>query len=258
MNAGRPIGGFFMFIVLLLGLTAFAVYSNSEKSEDKAIKRIIISGNTLGSAESYLNYTGINADDIDSSLSLDEIRQRFRTHPYLSDAEIIIRPKGIVEVKLQEKEMLCLIELKSGSYLLTEERELLPVLRRLVRVDYPHILNSTVEEVKVFDRISNEDVLEACKIIEMAKIIDPQLYSSLSTVNLREGREIVITFSDMDCFVLFGKGDIARKLCSLEKIRTNAELYRMLIEESGYLDVRFQNYVYLGGREERNSRENQL
>jgi hypothetical protein len=62
----------------------------------------------------------------------------------------------------------------------------------------------------------------------------------------------------MDCFVLFGKGDIARKLCSLEKIRTNAELYRMLIEESGYLDVRFQNYVYLGGREERNSRENQL
>jgi hypothetical protein len=70
--------------------------------------------------------------------------------------------------------------------------------------------------------------------------------NSLSEINLRNGGDIIISFSGLKAPVIFGKHGAAKKMVYLEMLWDKILDGKSLADNSEFVDLRFANEIFIG------------
>ncbi len=208
---------------------------------------IELSGNNLLSENDYLTSADLSDIAADKNLSLPEIKDRFDKHPYLENADVEYAGSGVVKVVLTEKKLMAIIINNGEPYFITNSFEILPMLSNTKFGDLPVISNAgTLNNFAPLSIQKSEDIVEAFKIIDAAKLTNTEISKKISEINLRNGGDIVLTLSGIRPPVIFGRGEEAKKMIYFEIMFEGMNNGNDLVDNSEYIDLRFANEIFLG------------
>ncbi len=238
--------GTFLFLVLISGLI-YLIFFRIKNTGEQEIKTIEVTGNSLLSGSSYLDYAKLNDHSSYTDISLSAIKSRFERHPYIQKADVEYLSGHIARVVVTEKKIEAVLIYKEEPNFITDDFELLPVLQNTKLTDLPVIINPQIDQpLKQYSKIKSADIEQALKIIEASKLASKSIAGKLSEINLRGGGDIVLSFSGIKPLVLFGRGGTAEKMVYLDAVWNGITDGSSLAENSEYIDLRFPDEVYLG------------
>jgi cell division septal protein FtsQ len=235
--------------VVLISLLFYLIFFLAERNGKGEIEMIEVMGNNLLNEADYLNFTMLgNSGSINIPLPI--IKDRFEKHPYVKSAEVEYSTNKYAKVFLTEKKIMAVVLIEPEPYFLTEEFQLLPMFINTKFVDVPVISNPGVDRsTRPLNYLRNENLVQAFKIIDALKMTNQKLSSSLSEINLRNGGDIILTFSGLKAPVIFGKNGASRKMVYLEMLWDKILNGKALVENSEYVDLRFANEIFIGSTE---------
>jgi len=239
----NKIFGLFFFLVLCGGI--IYLIANAKAVQKDNYSNIKITGNHLLSGEEYLAYTNLNDSSKYDELNLTGVKTRFLEQPYVASAEVSFDGISSIMVELLEKEPKALVLNKNELNLITESGELLPALNKNVIKNLPIISNAGRTAKNSYGELNFKP---AFRIIDAIKIIDENIYNRLAEINLRNGGDILMTFSGLTFPVIFGKGNEARKMLAFENIWKGLSLGKKSNQSIEYIDLRYKNKIYIGNR----------
>ncbi len=236
-----------VLFVLLISLLIFLTFMLNNKTEEKKIQMIKLSGNNLLTQSEYLHFTKLDDASSYSGLTLPVIKDRIEKHPYVAYADVQFENKNLVSIEIIEKKIKAILLDGGEPHFITDDFQVLPYYENTKYVDFPIISNlKEKDKIKSLEILKNEDTKHAFRIIEAIKLTNSNILKRLSEINLGKGGDIVLTFSGLRPSVIFGRGEEAKKMVYLEilwegKIETKIDLTK-----SDYVDLRFANDVFLG------------
>ena len=243
MKAGSKIFGIFFFILIISFF--FYLILLPKKMIKKNINKIELSGNKFLIVNDYLKQTKLSDLKNYNDIPLSVIEDRLEKHPYISRADVELKGNKILAY-VTERKMIAIIIKKTDLYFVSDNFEILPLMPKTKLIDLPVISNpANNDDIKPFTYIKNNGLLDALKIIESIKLTDQAILNHLSEINLRNGGDIILTFSGYPVPVIFGRGDEVRKMIYLESLWENKDLNNM-IRNSSYIDLRFAGNIYAG------------
>jgi cell division protein FtsQ len=240
-------------VVLLSVIVLFTVYLSlftySKKGKEE-IKMINIHGNNLLNAEIYLRFADLDQSSVYDDINLNIIKRRIEEHPYVAKAEVKSDGLGNVDVKIKEKDIYAVLLTRAEPYFVTNDFELLKIMEYTTYSDIPVISNFRLSEKIVPSKVyKTEDIVEAFKIIDAAKITDIELARKISEINLKNGGDIVLTFSGVNYPVVFGRGNESKKMIYLSLVWERINNLKASYQNTEYIDLRFNNEAYIGSKE---------
>ena len=237
--------GLFVTLGLLSGVIYFSLFLYEDKGRE-VISDMKIVGNHLLESDKYLKFAMLQDTSEYEFLSLNDIKKKFIDHYYIKDVKLKTNGKGTAIVTLTEKDLFAFILAGNESYFITHDYEVLPVIPGTEFSDLPVITNiKDSKEIKANTFCETEDLVQAFRIINAAKVVDRKLALKLSEINLKKGGDVIITFSEQLCPVLFGRKNEIAKMLALKELKTDLKL-NSLTRESKYIDLRFSNSAFLG------------
>jgi cell division septal protein FtsQ len=233
------------FLIISIALIFLSVKLKS--NTDYKINSVLLEGNTHLSEEQLLQYVNITDKDSYNNLTLQVIKDRFEKHPYIQTADVRYDGNGQVSVKLHEKTFESVLIDSTGKYLLTEKLQMLPVLPQSKKIDYPVISNPFIPNgIKVLASFKkNYDLVTAAKIISTVKLLNQELYDNLSSVDLENGGDVILNFSNFDYSVIVGRGSEIRKIISFNNFWSYLK-GKEINKHMEYVDLRYSGHIYLG------------
>lgn len=236
-------------VLFLLALTALMLYMSFNLDEERqyTIEVIEIDGDVHLPKDRYYKFAKLDDEEKYPQLKLEVIKDRLDKHPYVSRAHIKYDGEKKVSVEIAEKEFEALLLNKGRQYLVTSGFEVLPMLPYSKQIDYPVISNpAIVDSLAMFKSCKrNTDVVKAFKIISAVKLLDPELYSSLSEVDMRNGKDIILYFSNIDYPVVIGRKNEIRKIAYFNTLWKGLK-HNQINSVIRYVDLRFDEHIYLG------------
>jgi cell division septal protein FtsQ len=151
-----------------------------------------------------------------------------------------------VNVVLHEKEIGAILLSKSEPFLITNDYQVLPIYPSTKLSDLPVISNAEdIDKIEPLENFNNQDILQAFKIMEAAALTDENIIKRLSEINLKNGSDVILTFSGIQAPVIFGRKEEAKKMVYLNII------WDTMVEGADersveYIDLRFANEIYVG------------
>jgi cell division septal protein FtsQ len=234
-----------IFIVLLL-CVAYLVYYSGKIVKDETIKSVKVSGNKLLSERDYLSFTRLLDASVKNKFSLPIIKNRFEKHPYVSDVTVKLINEKEARVYLNEKKIYAVIIEGSEAMFAADGFEVLPVLQNTKVFDVPVLSNLNEKNLRPLMRLKNKDMIQAYKIIDAAELTNYKMLKDMTEINLRNGGDIILSFSGLSIPVIFGRNQEAEKFVFLETLFSNNLINTNLLLESNYIDLRFYNDIYIG------------
>ncbi len=245
-GAKSKIPGALLFVILISALF-YLIFFSHKKANKGEIKMIKISGNNLLPSLDYLKFAKLENSSNYVKLTLADIRTRIEKHPYVQKADVAYEGNNEVKIYLKEKVIEAVIIIDGEPHFITEDFQILPMLPDIKMLDMPVISNPLLnEKVGQLSYIRTDDITEAFKIIDAAKLTNVNMYRKLSEINLRNGGDIILTFSGIKPPILFGKGEDAEKMVYLDTIWDGMILGNDLVNNSEYIDLRFSNEIFVG------------
>ena len=139
---------------------------------------------------------------------------------------------------------------RTEPYFLTNDFELLKIHEFTTYSDIPVISNFRMSEKLVPAKVyKSEDIVDAFRIIDAAKITDIELSKNLSEINLKSGGDVVLTFSGVNYPVVFGRGNESKKMIYLSLVWERINNLKASFQNTEYIDLRFNNEAYIGSKE---------
>jgi cell division septal protein FtsQ len=247
-----------VFFVCVLGGILYLSLNVKNKSNSMVLS-ISIEGNEHLSVEQYLSYTNLLDKNSYPSLTLQMIKDRLEKHPYVEHADVRYDGVGKVAIRISEKVFESLLLKKEEHYLLTDRLQILPILPQTKKIDIPVIsIDSLTGGFKVLSSLRNNyEVVTAVKLISAVKLINPELYDNLSSIDLQNAKDIIIDLSSVNYQIRLGRGNELNKIICFSnfwKYLKGKEINKYM----EYVDLRFSGHVYLGiiepGKEEGNKK----
>jgi|SRR5690554_21619 len=232
-----------VFILLLLSV-AYLVFHSNRIKENPVIESIKLSGNNLLNENEYLSFARLDNIKNYKGLTLQIIKSRLEKHPYIKNAEVKLKNEKEVIVYLTEKKIYGVIIQNNKALFAAENFQILPVFPDTKLMDIPVLSNvSGSNKFEPLKKIINEDITQAYKIIDASELTDAKPLKAISEINLRNGGDVILTYSGITIPVIFGRNNEAGKLVTLEALMNN---YLTKDIESDYIDLRFYNDIYIG------------
>ena len=236
-------------VILLAAIFCGILYLTlSKQNSDKEVYREIkLTGNHILPATDYLTNSKLD-DEIELSvISLQEIKSRIEKHPYLMNAEVHSDGNGVVIINVLEKEILAVLLVVSGPYLISEKFDLISMNKNSDISNLPVISNAslTEEDIRNSD-VKNPQLICAFKIIDATKFVGNKMYNDLAEINLREGGDVILKFSGVRFPVILGKGSEGEKILILSCIWNGIKNQDELFDNCNYVDLRFSNKIFIG------------
>ena len=249
MKIKSKITGFLLFILLILGVFYFSFFSVNEV-KDK-IEIIKLTGNNYLSQEQYFRFAKLNNPVQYKYLTLHVIKDRLEKHPYVEQADAKFIGKNLVSVSLTEKKIEAVMVYNKEQFFITDDYKLLPVFSYTKNVDLPVIANPQLKKKpKELSVLVDEDIKTAIRMIETTKIVDNSIFQSLTEINMRYGKDILLSFREFNFPIIIGRGNETAKLIHFgtiwNKINKNKETVDSMIN---YVDLRFNKLIYIGTAE---------
>ncbi len=237
--------GTLLFVVLIMCLF-YLIFLTNKKTNKGEIKMIELTGNHLLSAKEYLVYAGLSAGSNYGALTLPGIKNKFASHPYISRVDVEDEGNNQVRVYLTEKNIEAVLLASGEPHFLTDDFQVLPMFPNTKFGDLPVVSNPGDNvKIKPLSFLKTYEILEAFKIIEASKLTNENMYRKLSEINLRNGGDIVLSFTGLKPPVLFGHGEAAKKMVYLD-LMWNSPEGNNLIDSSEYIDLRFADEIFVG------------
>jgi cell division protein FtsQ len=238
--------GLVIFLFLVGGILYLNFFGGHSVKKD-IYELIEISSNSLLPAEDYLLFTEYNDSTKFSELTLADVKGKFEEHPYVVKANVKFDGINKINVSIKEKELKAVILSENSPGLITEDYKLVPLLKNTSFSELPVIshLKINSDETGTDDR-ENEELVQAYKIIDAIKITDENIYKKLNEINLRFGRDVILTFSGLDCSVIFGRGNEAKKIIYLLALWKKMDEDNNSFKASEYIDLRYRNKIFIG------------
>lgn len=235
-------------LILLIGVVLILAWlSLFLKSEgERPFEKILIRGNILLSTSEYLRFLHLDNKDSYTFLNSKIVRDRFQKHPYVDFVQVE-QFGNELKVEIGEKEISAILALDSLQLLVTENSQLVPYLDNTKAVNCPLILNPKLNnEINVMKSCLNQaDIVDALKIVDVIKSNNEKFYSSISEIDLRNGKDILVTIEGMDYPIIIGRKNLVKKafyLSSSLEYLINKPLSRLI----KYVDFRFNNLAVFG------------
>ena len=207
---------------------------------------IELTGNHLLSADEYLAFARLGDKSQYGGLTLPDIKNRFANHPYISKVDVEDEGNNQVKVYLTEKKIEAVLLTAGEPRFITDDFQVLSILPKAKFTDLPVISNPGNEkEIKLLSYLKTEDIVEAFKIIDASWLTNESMSQKLSEINLRNGGDIILSFSGLKPPVLFGHGEAAKKMVYLD-LMWNSPEGNNLIDSSEYIDLRFADEIFVG------------
>lgn len=239
----------FNLVVLFTIVSLLAYLSIVLKSDEMKIELISLDGNYHLTKEQYFEFSGLMNKSEFQNLSLQIIKDRIEKHPYIAEADVRYEGNGKVFVKITEKVFESILFRDEKQFLITENLQVLPFLPKTKKIDYPIISNLKAEKIiPLIYANQNQELVVASKIINGIKLLNPELSEGLSTIDLSNGKDIILFFSLIDYPVILGRGDEIRKSVCFNNLWTylkGKEINNIM----KYVDLRFTGHIYLGLQE---------
>jgi len=205
-----------------------------------------LTGNNLLSADEYLTFAMLGDKSKYAGLTLPDIKKRFENHPYVSKVDVEDEGNNRVKVYLKEKNIEAVLLDGGEPHFISGNFEVLPILSNTKFTDLPIISNSgNQNKIKPLSYLKTGNMIEAFKIIEASKLTNENMFKKLSEINLRNGGDIILSFSGLKPPVLFGHGGAAKKMVYLDLMWNSSEEGNDLIDSSEYIDLRFADEIFV-------------
>jgi cell division septal protein FtsQ len=237
--------GAILFAAIIGGMIHVNVVT--EKSNGKIFSEIILEGDKTLSANDYLISSDLNKVSEHPELTLQEIKSRITQHPYVAAAEVQADGIGRVVINIVEKDFMAVLLMKSDTFLITENFQIIKLKKNSDISKLPVISNVNLNR-KSDDpgSIHSEELIRAFKIIDVAKIVNDEMYKDLTEINLRHGGDVILRFTGISYPVIFGKGSEGKKVVILSSIWKGLNEKDILFKNSSYVDLRFNNEIFIG------------
>ena len=188
-----------IFLVVTLGLVIY-LSVNLKSGHGYRIQIIAMEGNVHLTKDQYLSYANLLDISNYAGLSLQVIKDRIEKHPYVERADVRYDGNNQVSIRITEKSFTAILLEGDNQFMLTDRLQVLPVFDQTKKVDYPIIsnpvLNGNIQPLSWMK--NNTDVVTAAKIILSVKLLNPELYDSLSSIDFENGGDIILLLSSVD------------------------------------------------------------
>jgi len=235
-------------VIILLCMVSLILYLSFavDKIDEKPILVIEIDGNMHLPNNIYLEYAKLDDRTIYGDLDLSVIRDRIQKHPYVQNVELKQNGSNL-EVHITEKQFEAVLLVNNDQYLITDNSILLPVLEFTEKIDYPIISDPYLTEtLKILNSVKNEsDVVTALKMLMSVKLLNPDLYESISELNLRAGKDIVLYLSNSVYPVVIGRNQEIQKVVYFSNL-WNYIKGKKVDNIINYIDLRYKDKIFLG------------
>lgn len=238
--------GLVIFIFFIGGILYLHLFEEEEDGKDN-YESIQVKGNILLPEEDYLLFAGLkNSLELDT-LTLGEVKTKFEEHPYVIKADVKFDGINKIIVNVKEKELKAVVLSGNNPGLVTENYKIVPLLKNTSFSELPvisHLKENNIETGNSYPK--STELEDAYKIIDALKITDENFYKNLNEINLRYGRDIILTFTGINCSVIFGRGNEAKKIICLHALWQKMNEDKNLFNESEYIDLRYRNKIFVG------------
>ena len=242
----RKIFSVILFSFLFMAIILLVLFNPQNKTGGN-IKVIEITGNKLMSSNEYIKFIYNNGTKPIHTFNLSILKDRVLKHPYVENADIEFVGDEKAQVNIKEKKITAILLSKGEPLFLTNQSEVLPILSNSRFTSIPIISNpKNIDDIKPRTIIKSNELSDAIRIIDAIRYTDRKMLLSLSEINLRNGGDIILTFSGIKPPVIFGRGATARKIIYLEMLWPSLLKGEMLVNNSSYIDLRFANDIYVG------------
>lgn len=242
----------------LLFLSGFILYLsiNIEDKQSYRISSIEIKGGNFISDKDYASFAMLNDTTAYPFLTPAVIKDRIERHPYVAKADVKRDGLRNIAVQIEEKKFYAILLDAGVQVLLTENMQVVPFMPQSTGVNFPVISNAeNIEAVKKLSYAGNNgDIVTAFKIMDAFRLTNDELSANLSQIDMRNGKDILVYFSNIDFPVIFGRNEEIKKAAyfgSLWKFMKGNEVKNYL----DYVDLRFDKHVFLGVTEEESGNE---
>lgn len=248
MKIRSKILGVLLFTILLLGVFYLSLFSNTEAGNK--VVSIELFGNNYLSRENYLKFAKLDKISEYKFLSLPVIKDRLEKHPYISRADVKFSSKDAVIINIQERIFQAVVLSNGENYIVTENFSVLPLLPFTKNIELPLIVNPRITaKIRLFSKWNDDEMRTAFRIIDAAKLTDLEMFQSISEIDMRDGKDIVINMSDLECPVVFGRGGEVQKVIYFDSIWSRLRNNKFALANLNYVDLRFDKLIYIGMNE---------
>lgn len=237
--------GLTVLYLLLIIIFYLALFLYNKKGKEE-INMITLHGNSLLSNDQYLKFADLNHLDKYSDLSLNGIKKRIEKHPYVNKAEVKSDGRGNVDINIKEKEIYSIIIHNEEPYFITADFEFIKILQFTRYTDIPLISNARINgKIIEGEPVKSDDIIQAFRIIDAARITDQDISKRLAEINLKYGGDVVLTFSGMSYPVIFGRGNEIKKMIYLSIMWDKTKSLNLIGDNTSYIDLRFENEAFI-------------
>lgn len=243
-NSENKILGLIILIILLSVIIILSLILKSE--EQKNFLKIKLSGNVLCSSEAYLKFLHLNNPEEYSYLTPKIVRDRFQKHPYIESIKVY-QDNSELNIKITEKIIDAILLYNDSEYLITNKNQVIPFLSDTYELKCPLINNPKIEsKFKVMSSCKkHKDIISALKIISTVKNVYPEMIPIISEIDLREGKDILLTVEGKDFPIILGRNNLVTKsflMCNAWDYVNNAELNEVV----NHIDLRYKDMMVFG------------
>ncbi len=228
-------------ILLLMSGMGLIVAANLWKS-DLILKTVEVEGTNTIERNEIVQLAQARMGERMDDLDLLAIRERVSSHFFVKDVVVERDLPSTLVIRITERQPAVILP-QGELFYLDEDGVVLPNLLAREVFDLPVLTGlGSPGSLKAGDRLTSGQVKEALQILRGAKLLNKELYHLISEVALRGEGDIVLYTAEGGVPILFGRGDIPRKLVYLESFWKEV----LSVEGTGglqYIDVRFEDQV---------------
>lgn len=223
--------------VLLLGYLSvyFFVNDTIDNYDD-----IIIVGNRLLSEEKYYEY--IISKEQSKEVSLNSIKTKIESHPYVLYADVYLTDNNSIEVSLKEKNFYVTVIKDGKPYFISENFEMVKVIPYTNNVSLPILVSQEKFNEK---NVKSANVIVAFKVIDTLIQLNKELFERLSEINLNNDFDAILLFKNLRAPIYIRKNNLVKELVALNEL-LNDDKNLFLDESVRYIDLRFNNQIIIG------------
>ncbi len=232
----------YIYFGLLLTLLLAVFMVKAKWQNHIPVKQVAVEGISIISKEEIVRSMKLPPQVSMYDLDLMVLQKNILANSFVKEAIIQRDPPALLRVSVKERKPSAII-VANELYCIDDEGMVLPYVASAETYDIPVITGvDSVEHIRVGRKLLNRDVQEALEIIYAAREINAELFHNISEISLKRGRGMILYSFESGIPIIFGKGDVVKKLVKLDafwqKFLSSSDT-----KEIQYIDIRFDDQV---------------
>ena len=233
--------GLWLLIPLAMGVIALFVFSWKWKDSLK-IHRVIVVGTHILKAQDVFGMANISTNSPMYQDDISGVVKRIGSQPFVKSVLVNRQLPNAIRIEIVEREPIASLSNGQLQYVDTEG-VLLPYNQSSVQFDLPMISGvRNLKNMMMGKTVENKDLTQAIEVLRTALSIDSAVYHLISEVKMGDEDNIVLYSSEGGVPINLGRGEIPRKLLTLQKF-WNGFVKPGDADKLKYIDLRFDGQV---------------